>query len=164
MSHFKLDTKFKTQRVKFYETKSLTRLTFAHQNHRLKNWINSWNWLNLHWVSTWETKSWSSNFETEQAALTSPKHCISMRQLSEFFAPTNWSPENSDHWSQLAGKAKIRKPRKDASNWFYAIKHNAALRGECRLNQPSTDHFHHQNQPHTKNATRHESLLNALLA
>ncbi len=41
--------------------------------------------------------------------------------------------------------------------------HNAALRGECRLNQPSADHFHHQNQPYTKNATRHESLLNALL-
>ncbi|KYN84379.1 hypothetical protein ATY37_20335 [Vibrio cidicii] len=41
--------------------------------------------------------------------------------------------------------------------------YNAALRGECRLNQPSADHFHHQKQPHTKNATRHESLLNALL-
>ncbi|WP_421692454.1 hypothetical protein, partial [Vibrio aestuarianus] len=41
--------------------------------------------------------------------------------------------------------------------------HNAALRGECRLNQASADHFHHQNSPHTKNATRHESLLNALL-
>ncbi len=43
------------------------------------------------------------------------------------------------------------------------IKHNAALRGECRLNQVSADYFHHQNSPHTKNATRHESLLNALL-
>ncbi|EWS67132.1 hypothetical protein Y702_22665 [Vibrio vulnificus BAA87] len=43
------------------------------------------------------------------------------------------------------------------------IKHNAALRGECRINQAAADHFHHQNQPHTKNATRHESLLNALL-
>ncbi|BAP04645.1 hypothetical protein MS6_A0386 [Vibrio cholerae MS6] len=42
--------------------------------------------------------------------------------------------------------------------------YNAALRGECRLNQVSADHFHHQNPPHTKNATRHESLLNALLA
>ncbi|MGR3047216.1 hypothetical protein ABMY01_23145, partial [Vibrio vulnificus] len=41
--------------------------------------------------------------------------------------------------------------------------HNAALRGECRLNQVSAHHFHHKNQPHTKNATRHESLLNALL-
>ncbi|MGI9859683.1 hypothetical protein, partial [Vibrio vulnificus] len=40
---------------------------------------------------------------------------------------------------------------------------NAALRGECRLNQLSADHFHHQKSPHTKNATRHESLLNALL-
>ncbi|WP_045618765.1 hypothetical protein, partial [Vibrio vulnificus] len=38
-----------------------------------------------------------------------------------------------------------------------------ALRGECRLNQLSANHFHHQNSPHTKNATRHESLLNALL-
>ncbi len=42
-------------------------------------------------------------------------------------------------------------------------KHNAALRGECRINQLSADHFHHQNSLHTKNATRHESLLNALL-
>ncbi len=41
--------------------------------------------------------------------------------------------------------------------------HNAALRGECRINQVSADNFHHQNQPHTKNATRHESLFNALL-
>ncbi|TON64720.1 hypothetical protein CGH53_23330 [Vibrio parahaemolyticus] len=31
------------------------------------------------------------------------------------------------------------------------------------MNQLSADHFHHQNSPHTKNATRHESLLNALL-
>ncbi|POC69793.1 hypothetical protein CRN56_02640 [Vibrio vulnificus Env1] len=31
------------------------------------------------------------------------------------------------------------------------------------MNQVPADHFHHQNQPHTKNATRHESLLNALL-
>ncbi|MGY6417312.1 hypothetical protein, partial [Vibrio parahaemolyticus] len=43
------------------------------------------------------------------------------------------------------------------------LAHNAALRGECRLKQLSADHFHHQNSPHTKNATRHESLLNALL-
>ncbi len=42
--------------------------------------------------------------------------------------------------------------------------HNAALRGECRLNQLPADYFHHQNSPHTENATRHESLLNALLA
>ncbi|WP_428749677.1 hypothetical protein [Vibrio parahaemolyticus] len=42
--------------------------------------------------------------------------------------------------------------------------YNAALRGECRLNQVSADHFHHQNSLQTKNATRHESLLNALLA
>ncbi len=41
--------------------------------------------------------------------------------------------------------------------------HNAALRGECRINQLSADHFQHQSQPHTKNATRHESLFNALL-
>ncbi|MDS1829110.1 hypothetical protein QX223_22895, partial [Vibrio vulnificus] len=47
-------------------------------------------------------------------------------------------------------------------NYFF-IKANAALRGGCRLNQPSADHFHHQNSPHTQNATRHESLLNALL-
>ncbi|AUL95783.1 hypothetical protein FORC54_1638 [Vibrio vulnificus] len=40
---------------------------------------------------------------------------------------------------------------------------NAALRGECRLNQVSADHFHHQNSLQTKNATRHESHLNALL-
>ncbi|POB21619.1 hypothetical protein CRN22_19995 [Vibrio vulnificus] len=31
------------------------------------------------------------------------------------------------------------------------------------MNQLSADHFHHQNSPQTKNATRHESLLNALL-
>ncbi|WP_446308259.1 hypothetical protein, partial [Vibrio vulnificus] len=31
------------------------------------------------------------------------------------------------------------------------------------INQPSAEHFHHQNSLHTKNATRHESLLNALL-
>ncbi len=43
------------------------------------------------------------------------------------------------------------------------IKHNAALRGECRLNQLSAYHFHHQKPPQAKNATRHESLLNALL-
>ncbi len=41
--------------------------------------------------------------------------------------------------------------------------HNAALRGECRLNQASADHFHHQNSLQTKNAMRHESRLNALL-
>ncbi|WP_256631423.1 hypothetical protein, partial [Vibrio vulnificus] len=41
--------------------------------------------------------------------------------------------------------------------------YNAALRGECRLNQLSADYFHHQKPPHTKNATRHESRLNALL-
>ncbi len=41
--------------------------------------------------------------------------------------------------------------------------HNAALRGECRTNQPFADHFHHQNSLQTKNATRHESRLNALL-
>ncbi|WP_423252476.1 hypothetical protein, partial [Vibrio vulnificus] len=40
---------------------------------------------------------------------------------------------------------------------------NAALRGECRTNQLTADHFHHQNSPHAKNATRHESHLNALL-
>ncbi|WP_436287019.1 hypothetical protein, partial [Vibrio vulnificus] len=41
--------------------------------------------------------------------------------------------------------------------------YNAALRGECRLNLASADHFHHQNSLQTKNATRHESHLNALL-
>ncbi|WP_446304940.1 hypothetical protein, partial [Vibrio vulnificus] len=41
--------------------------------------------------------------------------------------------------------------------------YNAALRGECRINQPSADHLHHQNSLQTKNATRHESRLNALL-
>ncbi|MGL0980862.1 hypothetical protein, partial [Vibrio vulnificus] len=45
----------------------------------------------------------------------------------------------------------------------FSDKHNAALRGECRLNQPSADQLHHQNSPQTKNATRHESRLNALL-
>ncbi|EPW4453998.1 hypothetical protein ACWLPA_004444, partial [Vibrio vulnificus] len=38
-----------------------------------------------------------------------------------------------------------------------------ALRGECHINQASADHFHHQKSPQTKNATRHESRLNALL-
>ncbi|WP_241753633.1 hypothetical protein, partial [Vibrio vulnificus] len=45
----------------------------------------------------------------------------------------------------------------------FSDKHNAALRGECRINQLYADHFHHQNSLQTKNATRHESLLNALL-
>ncbi|WP_221886478.1 hypothetical protein, partial [Vibrio cholerae] len=52
------------------------------------------------------------------------------------------------------------------SSHFFIIfskAHNAALRGECRPNQLSADHFHHQNSLHTKNATRHESHLNALL-
>ncbi|POB91136.1 hypothetical protein CRN41_22260 [Vibrio vulnificus] len=31
------------------------------------------------------------------------------------------------------------------------------------MNQASAEHFHHQNSPQTKNATRHESRLNALL-
>ncbi|POB28804.1 hypothetical protein CRN22_00040 [Vibrio vulnificus] len=31
------------------------------------------------------------------------------------------------------------------------------------MNQLSAHYFHHQNSPHTKNATRHESRLNALL-
>ncbi|RZR04251.1 hypothetical protein D8T43_20630 [Vibrio vulnificus] len=31
------------------------------------------------------------------------------------------------------------------------------------MNQLSADHLHHQNSPHTQNATRHESRLNALL-
>ncbi|AUL95791.1 hypothetical protein FORC54_1646 [Vibrio vulnificus] len=43
------------------------------------------------------------------------------------------------------------------------LSYNAALRGECRINQVSAYHFNHQNQPQTKNATRHESRLNALL-
>ncbi|WP_375295082.1 hypothetical protein, partial [Vibrio vulnificus] len=46
---------------------------------------------------------------------------------------------------------------------FILQAHNAALRGECRLNQLPADRLHHQSQPHTKNATRHESHLNALL-
>ncbi len=41
--------------------------------------------------------------------------------------------------------------------------YNAALRGECRINQLPADRLHHQNSLQTKNATRHESLLNALL-
>ncbi len=45
---------------------------------------------------------------------------------------------------------------------YYSLEHNAALRGECRTNQVSADHFHHLNSPHTQNATRHESHLNAL--
>ncbi len=59
-----------------------------------------------------------------------------MRQLSKLLAPTNRSPENNDHWSQLADKTKIRKPRKqrkDATNWFYVIKHNAQLTCEQRI-------------------------------
>ncbi len=43
------------------------------------------------------------------------------------------------------------------------MSYNAALRGECRINQASADHFHHQDSLQTKNATRHESHLNALL-
>ncbi|MDS1774111.1 hypothetical protein QX226_22650, partial [Vibrio vulnificus] len=46
---------------------------------------------------------------------------------------------------------------------FILQAHNAALRGECRINQASAYHFHHQNSLQTKNATRHESRLNALL-
>ncbi len=47
--------------------------------------------------------------------------------------------------------------------WRTQMRYNAALRGECRRNQLSADRFHRQNSPHAKNATRHESLLNALL-
>ncbi|WP_219929132.1 hypothetical protein, partial [Vibrio vulnificus] len=47
--------------------------------------------------------------------------------------------------------------------WRTQMRYNAALRGECRINQLSADQLHHQNSPHTKNATRHESLFNALL-
>ncbi|QCW19692.1 hypothetical protein [Vibrio phage Va_90-11-286_p16] len=46
---------------------------------------------------------------------------------------------------------------------FLLLATNAALRGECRINLVSADHFHHQNSLQTKNATRHESRLNALL-
>ncbi len=46
---------------------------------------------------------------------------------------------------------------------FSSLATNAALRGECRINQASADHFHHQNSLQNKNATRHESRLNALL-
>ncbi|PWY28747.1 hypothetical protein VV86_24000 [Vibrio vulnificus] len=31
------------------------------------------------------------------------------------------------------------------------------------MNQLSVEHLHYQNSPHTKNAVRHESHLNALL-
>ncbi|OQK56221.1 hypothetical protein XM77_c11653 [Vibrio vulnificus] len=34
-----------------------------------------------------------------------------MRQLSEFFAPTDWSPEKATTESQLADKTKIRKQK-----------------------------------------------------
>ncbi|OEA17948.1 hypothetical protein BBM55_10800, partial [Vibrio parahaemolyticus] len=46
---------------------------------------------------------------------------------------------------------------------LFSLATNAALRGECRINQASANHFHHQNSLQTQNATRHESLLNALL-
>ncbi len=54
-------------------------------------------------------------------------------------------------------------PKHSALGTFFSLATNAALRGECRINQLSADHFHHQNSPQTKNATRHESHLNALL-
>ncbi|WP_414628833.1 hypothetical protein, partial [Vibrio parahaemolyticus] len=57
----------------------------------------------------------------------------------------------------MAEEIKLKKPKN------LALSHNAALRGECRINQLSADHLHHQNSLHTKNATRHESHLNALL-
>ncbi|MGL1102429.1 hypothetical protein, partial [Vibrio vulnificus] len=77
---------------------------------------------------------------------------------------------------QVSGKQRQVKPlcrraqnqqaegaKKRYNQLIYVIKHNAALRGECRINQASADHFHHQNSLQTKNATRHESRLNALL-
>ncbi len=60
-------------------------------------------------------------------------------------------------------KPTAKESKKERYRRFFAQSHNAALRGECRSNQLTANHFHHQNQPHTKNATRHESLLNALL-
>ncbi len=76
-----------------------------------------------------------------------------MRQLSEFFAPTNWSPENRAKRSQLADKTKIRKPRmqrKDATNWFYVIKHNAQLRGEARNTDVTVLHFNTETTAYQK--------------
>ncbi len=69
-----------------------------------------------------------------------------LRRHREFLAPKNWCPENSAHWSQLADEhknQKLREQRRTINHWFYMIKHNAALRGECRLNQVSADHLHH---------------------
>ncbi|MGL1066873.1 hypothetical protein ACSTDX_21785, partial [Vibrio vulnificus] len=34
--------------------------------------------------------------------------------------------------------------KKNDKPLIFVIKHNAALRGECRLNQVSADHFHHK--------------------
>ncbi len=114
----------------------------------------------------WSLKP-TNGFLIEPTALTSRFSENWLRQFSEFLAPKNGCPENSAHKSQLADKHQTEKPReqrKTINHWFYVIKHNAALRGECRINQLSADHFHHQNSLHTKNATRHESHLNALLA
>ncbi len=68
----------------------------------------------------------------EPAALTSRLPENWLRQFSELPTPKNMCPENSDHWSQLADEYKTNQPReqrKTITNWFYLIKHNAALRG-----------------------------------
>ncbi len=78
----------------------------------------------------------------EPAEPTSHLHENQLRQFSEFPAPKNNCPENSAHLSQVADKLETNKPReqrKDTTNWFYVIKHNAALRGagtqykSCRI-------------------------------
>ncbi len=89
-----------------------------------------------------------NGFLIESTDLTSHLPNNWLRQLSEFLAPKNGCPENSAHKSKLADKHRTEKPReqgKTIKHWFCVIKHNAALRGECRINQAPADHFHHQN-------------------
>ncbi len=98
------------------------------------------------WNSAAKTQKLKTKLLTEPATTTSRLPENWLRQLSEFSALKNKCPKNSAQWSQLADihqTEKLREQRKTINHWFYVIKHNAALRGECRTNQLPADHFHH---------------------
>ncbi len=151
--------------LRFARTKINSTLIYKQKTKRRKP-----KWLIVLKIGLWNlaTKTQKAKFKylIKPTALTSRLRENWFRQFSELPAPKNKCPENSAHWNQLADELKVKKlreQRKAINHWFYVIKHNAALRGECRINQASADHFHHQNSLQTKNATRHESRLNALL-
>ncbi len=99
------------------------------------------------------------------AKLTTDRHWNWMRQLTNFGMFYGELGNESGQKKRIFPTIKNdgERDQKDRIMPILSALHNAALRGECRINQPSAHHFHHQNQPHTQNATRHESRLNALL-